>query len=207
MRRKKVKQLRNRKTRELAPNIRNARGPSHSHTSHIFCDGSCAPNPGPAASACVIYDERKLLEVRHGKFDPEGTNNSAELEALRLAFDLVNELGLTDTEVISDSKYALESIRRAVKWSINKKVKQCPNVDLILATYRSFAGVKDRVSLSLVPSHKGIEGNEIADLACNLARRKKVHDLQSLPRELIQASRPRARLKPSILESVLGSGR
>jgi ribonuclease HI len=205
MRNKRRRNLANKKLKLILPTTRKARGPSQKFKVHIFCDGSCAPNPGPAASSSVIYIERKLHDIRVGRFNPDGTNNTAELEALRLAFRSVNEMKLHEVEVISDSDYAIKSIERACKWSVKGKQKNCPNLDLILAMYSEYKTVKDRVSLALVKSHRGIEGNEIADVSSKAARIFEIGEDKSFPRSLIEAARPIQKLKPSFLESVYGT--
>ena len=57
------------------------------HTAHqfdvsIYCDGACEPNPGNAGSGIVVYRDGKLAELWYGLYNPMGTNNTAELNAL-----------------------------------------------------------------------------------------------------------------------------
>ncbi|MFT4821438.1 MAG: ribonuclease HI [Candidatus Azotimanducaceae bacterium] len=52
---------------------------------HIFCDGGCDPNPGPSGSGLVVYQAGKVIEMHYGLFSLNGTNNTAELNALHQA--------------------------------------------------------------------------------------------------------------------------
>lgn len=56
----------------------------------LDCDGGARGNPGPAASAFVVFDESGQVVYQAGKYLGEGTNNQAEYEAVWLA---VNWLG------------------------------------------------------------------------------------------------------------------
>ena len=51
----------------------------------IFTDGGCEPNPGKAASGVAVYREGQADELWYGLFNPDGTNNTAELNALHQA--------------------------------------------------------------------------------------------------------------------------
>ena len=52
---------------------------------HIFSDGACVPNPGNAGSGVSVYQSGKLIELHYGVYEPHGTNNTAELNALHQA--------------------------------------------------------------------------------------------------------------------------
>src|SRR5688500_13788734 len=48
----------------------------------IYCDGACDPNPGHAGSGIAVYRNRHVTELWFGLHHPNGTNNTAELNAL-----------------------------------------------------------------------------------------------------------------------------
>lgn len=52
----------------------------------IFTDGGCEPNPGNAGSGMAIYRDGAISELWFGLYNPRGTNNTAELNALHQAF-------------------------------------------------------------------------------------------------------------------------
>ncbi len=68
------------------------------HTAHqfdvsIYCDGACEPNPGHAGSGIVVYRAGELAQLWYGLYNPMGTNNTAELNALYHA------LRMAETEI------------------------------------------------------------------------------------------------------------
>ena len=66
------------------------------HTEHrvdvsIYCDGACDPNPGNAGSGIAVYRRGELAELWYGLYNPVGTNNTAELNALCHALRMAEE--------------------------------------------------------------------------------------------------------------------
>ncbi len=48
----------------------------------IYCDGGARGNPGPAASAFVVYDNKNNLLYEYGVTIGNATNNQAEYQAV-----------------------------------------------------------------------------------------------------------------------------
>ena len=69
----------------------------------IYTDGACEPNPGSSGSGLVVYEDDRLVSLRYGYHEPQGTNNTAELIALREAFKIAIE-------------YVERDPRRDTKW-------------------------------------------------------------------------------------------
>src|SRR6266480_2734850 len=61
---------------------RAARHTAHQFDVSIYCDGACEPNPGHAGSGIVLYRAGKLAELLFCLYNPMGTNNTAELNAI-----------------------------------------------------------------------------------------------------------------------------
>lgn len=67
----------------------------------IYCDGGSRGNPGPAASAFVVFDEKGILIYKESKYLGITTNNIAEYTAVLLATrwltkqSIVNNLQIT----------------------------------------------------------------------------------------------------------------
>lgn len=53
----------------------------------VFCDGGARGNPGPAAGAFVLKDNKGKILYQKGKFFGHATNNQAEYRAVILALD------------------------------------------------------------------------------------------------------------------------
>lgn len=150
---------------------------------HIFTDGACIPNPGVAGSGLALYRDGRLSELWYGCYEPQGTNNTAELNALHQAL-LMAEQRLAEglkVQVLSDSSYSVRAMNDwAANWKRNGWVKrdgeEIANVTLIADMYELFSGLKGKMSLVHVKGHAGIEGNELADRLSFLARIDKIAD-------------------------------
>lgn len=58
----------------------------------IYCDGGSRGNPGPGASAFVIFNESGKEIARVGKFLGNTTNNQAEYQAVIFALEFVQKM-------------------------------------------------------------------------------------------------------------------
>jgi ribonuclease HI len=135
----------------------------------IYCDGGCDPNPGKAGSGVAVYQDDQLIQLWYGVFNPNGTNNTAELNALFYSLQLAQHAtkqGLT-AQVLCDSMYSIQCLRDwAAGWEKNgwkKKTGEIKNLEIIKQGYALYNEVKDSVLLSHVKAHAGTEGNELAD--------------------------------------------
>ncbi|GAA5218193.1 ribonuclease H family protein [Corallincola platygyrae] len=141
----------------------------------IFTDGGCEPNPGKAGSGVAIYRSNRLVELWYGLFNPKGTNNTAELNALHQALRFAKKLLAKDKEVavFCDSQYAIQCITQWAKgWEKNgwqKREGVIKNLELIQSIYYLYNEVTPKVSLLHVNGHVGVEGNELADRMSILA--------------------------------------
>ena len=160
-----------------------------SHTAHrfdvsIYCDGACDPNPGNAGSGIVVYRGGKLAELWYGLYNPVGTNNTAELNALYHALRMAEEEiknGKT-VEVCSDSAYAINCIRSwAPSWEKKgwKKLGgEIKNLEIIQDCYAIYRRIEKELTLTHVAAHVGTEGNELADRMAMLAVQRKEKQLR-----------------------------
>ena len=159
------------------------------HTAHrfevsIYCDGACEPNPGHAGSGIVVYRNGKLAELWYGLYNPMGTNNTAELNALYHALRMAEtEIKCGNTvEVCSDSAYAINCVRTwAPSWE--KKGWKRPggeikNLQIIQDCYAIYRRIKKELTLTHVAGHAGTEGNELADRMAMLGAQSKEKDLR-----------------------------
>lgn len=135
----------------------------------IYCDGGCDPNPGKAGSGVAVYQDDALIQLWYGVFNPNGTNNTAELSALFYSLQLAQHAttqGLS-AQILCDSMYSIQCIRDwATGWEKNgwkKKTGEIKNLDIIKPAYALYNEIKDKVLLSHVKAHAGTEGNELAD--------------------------------------------
>src|SRR5262245_13771379 len=110
----------------------------------IYCDGACEPNPGNAGSGIVVYRAGKLAELWFGLYNPIGTNNTAELNALYHALRMAEtEIHIGKTvQVCSDSAYSINCIRAwAPSWEKQgwkKPGGEIKKLEIIQDCYESF---------------------------------------------------------------------
>jgi ribonuclease HI len=141
----------------------------------IFCDGACEPNPGKAGSGMAVYRAGVLASLWYGRYNPAGTNNTAELNALLQALMLAKlEIDADRTvQVRSDSSYGLNAV---TKWAAGWKKRgwrkaegEIKNLEIIQLLHALYLEIEDDVNLKHVSAHVGIEGNELADRMAMLA--------------------------------------
>ncbi|MCE9678967.1 ribonuclease H family protein [Shewanella sp. AS1] len=135
----------------------------------IYTDGGCEPNPGKAGSGLALYRSGQLSELWYGLFNPNGTNNSAELNALYQAL-IIAQGALEQGKIVhihSDSQYALNCVTnwaygwKAKNWT--RKTGEIANLEIIQQAHECYDQLKDKLKISHVAAHVGIEGNELAD--------------------------------------------
>jgi ribonuclease HI len=145
----------------------------------IYCDGGCEPNPGKAGSGVAVYQNDALIQLWYGIYNPNGTNNTAELNALFYSLQLAQhatQQGLS-AQILCDSMYSIQCIRDwAAGWEKNgwkKKTGEIKNLEIIKQAYVLYNEIKDKVLLSHVKAHAGTEGNELADRMTMVAVERK----------------------------------
>jgi ribonuclease HI len=158
--------------------------PSRQFNVTIYCDGACDPNPGPAGSGIVVYRAGKLAELWYGLYNPMGTNNTAELNALYHALRMAEAEIKADytVEVCSDSAYAINCVRSwAPSWEKKgwkRSGGEIKNLEIIQACYTIYRRIKRDLTLTHVAAHVGTEGNELADRMAMLGIQSKERTLR-----------------------------
>ena len=118
---------------------------------HIWTDGACTGNPGPAGIGVVVIDGKVRRE--HKEYLGHGTNNIAELTGVLRGLDMIDR---TDHPVLvyTDSSYAIGVL------SLGWKAKA--NTELV-AEIRDRLGAFDNVRFVKVSGHAGVPENERCD--------------------------------------------
>ena len=152
---------------------------------HIFSDGACDPNPGEAGSGVAVYELGLLSELWYGCYEPLGTNNTAELNALYKALEIAEKMGglSRKIQILSDSSYSINAMTKwSVVWEKNgwerKGNQELANKGLIANMYGLYKRLTGAVDLAHVKGHSGVEGNELADRLSLMAHREKVAGFQ-----------------------------
>jgi ribonuclease HI len=152
---------------------------------HIFSDGACDPNPGEAGSGVAVYELGLLSELWYGCYEPLGTNNTAELNALYKALEIAEKMGGPSRriQILSDSSYSINAMTKwSVGWEKNgwtrKGNQELANKELIASMYTLYKRLAEGVDLAHVKGHSGVEGNELADRLSLMAHREKIAGFQ-----------------------------
>jgi ribonuclease HI len=165
-------------------NERRATHTAHEFNVTIYCDGACEPNPGHAGSGIVVYRAGKLAQLWFGLYNPMGTNNTAELNALYHALRMAEaEIKTGNTvEVCSDSAYSINCVR---SWAPNWEKKgwkkpggEIKNLEIIQDCYAIYRCIGEELTLTHVAAHAGTEGNELADRMAMLGAQRKEKELR-----------------------------
>ncbi len=155
-----------------APAKASGPAPTKVHTAtaglQIYCDGACEPNPGKAGSGLAVYRDGTLVEL-WCLYNPNGTNNTAELNALHQAL-LMAETAIVagqTAQILCDSTYAINCVS---KWAAGWEKKgwrkaggEIKNLSLIQAAHAVYVRIESQVQLTHVSAHVGTQGNELAD--------------------------------------------
>ena len=141
-----------------------------------FTDGGASPNPGYCGAGtviCVPTASMKLAEVlaTEGAWDEawkglgHGTNNIAELSAIELALDILDEMEATvghkfkasALHILTDSTYA--------QGVLSGTMKAKANSDLVKQIKTKIANRSKTIPVTIhwVKGHAGVPGNERAD--------------------------------------------
>jgi ribonuclease HI len=141
-----------------------------SYDTKIYADGGCWPNPGPSGSGVAVFRNDAISELWYGKYDPAGTNNTAELLAFHYAMLMASQevaAGRT-AAIFTDSKYSIQCITQwASGWAkrgwVRGNNEPIKNLELIQASHQVYKTLDRGIAIHHVNGHVGIVGNELAD--------------------------------------------
>lgn len=136
----------------------------------VYTDGACSGNPGPcAAAACCIY-KNKVMYL--SSYLGIGTNNIAELTAVKLALDALKRKDIP-VRIHSDSTYVIGVLSKNWKAKENQA---------LIADIKAVIGQFQKVQFVKVPGHAGVPENERVDQLARdaVAARKGVREILSL---------------------------
>lgn len=122
-----------------------------SNAIHVWTDGACTGNPGPAGAGVVIVDGDQHTEV--SEFLGQGTNNIAELTAILLGLERVPDKK-RPVLVYSDSSYSIGLLSQGWKAKANVEL-----VEKLRGVCRQFSDLR----FVKVAGHAGIPLNERTD--------------------------------------------
>jgi len=84
---------------------------------NVFCDGAARGNPGSAAIAYIIKDEKGTILKQESRCIGECSNNTAEYKAIIEGLKACSSFTRQEVTVFSDSQLAIKQINGI--WRIN----------------------------------------------------------------------------------------
>ena len=124
---------------------------------HAFTDGSCEGNPGPAGCGVVLIHDGRKKEL--SVFIGEGTNNIAELTAVKLALEAIKKRELP-VALYLDSTYVIGTLTQDWKIKANHA---------LIAELRDLVRAFPALKINKVNGHANVALNERADTLARAA--------------------------------------
>ena len=117
-----------------------------------YTDGACSGNPGPAGSGMVVVFPDGARREAY-KWLGEATNNVAELTAIQMALEAVEDRE-APLEIRTDSGYSIGVLQKGWKAKANPE---------LIAAIKGELAKRSSTRLQYVPCHAGVALNERAD--------------------------------------------
>lgn len=124
---------------------------------HVYFDGACRGNPGPAAVGWVIVTSDGIA-AEGSKRIGEATNNQAEYEALIRALEAADDFGFEELLVKGDSQLIVKQVRG--EWDANDPTLREKRIEV-----RELLERFDEWSLEHVPREINDRADELANEA------------------------------------------
>ncbi len=134
--------------------------PSSDKSVHIYTDGACSGNPGPAGAGVVLIYKGNKKEI--SRYLGKATNNIAELRAIEEGLKAIANRSLP-VVVFTDSNYAYGLLTKGWKAKENRE---------LVERIRSLASTFSNLRFEKVKGHSGCAENERADQLAVAAVRK-----------------------------------
>jgi len=137
---------------------------------HLWSDGACSGNPGPAGAGTVLIfaDRRKEMSTWLG----DGTNNVAELTAVLQGITALNAPVRRKLVIHTDSQYVIGVMVRGWKARANQQ---------LVEELRGHLQGISRVVWHWVRGHEGVELNERCDALAREAIERRASSVEVLP--------------------------
>jgi ribonuclease HI len=124
---------------------------------HVYFDGACRGNPGPAAVGWVLVTADGIA-ADGGQRIGETTNNDAEYQALIRALEAARDFGVSEVDVRGDSELIVKQVRG--EWDTNE-----PTLRERRVRVRELLTEFARWSLEHVPREVNDRADELANEA------------------------------------------
>jgi ribonuclease HI len=108
---------------------------------HVFTDGACSGNPGPAGAGAVLHYNGE--ECNLFKYLGNATSNIAELSAIKMALEIIKSE--SQVRIYTDSNYCIGVLSK--NWKAKVNVELIRNIKTMLKNFKSiqFIKIKGRI--------------------------------------------------------------
>jgi len=125
---------------------------------HIWTDGSCKGNPGPAGCGVILEYGTSKREI--SKSIGHATNNIAEISAVILGFEALKCPERSDVTLHTDSQLVVGFLSGS--WKAKTNLELVKHMQFLASKLASLTVVKER-------AHSGVPQNEHCDTLASLA--------------------------------------
>lgn len=129
----------------------------------LYTDGSAQPNPGPSGCGAVMLNDKGGIVWTLSEFLGLGSNNSAELTAIRRGCERAVELKVDELVVYSDSELAVNLLTG------KKQTKKEHLLPIVLRIHEVISGYGMLVKFEWIKAHNNQKYNEMADKLADMA--------------------------------------
>lgn len=127
---------------------------------HIYADGACSGNPGPAGIGVVLFYQSHKKEL--SEYIGHGTNNIAELTAIKRALETIKDTKRDiPIRLYVDSNYVIGLFTK--NWKAKKNIELIESIKNLLIKFTNVEFIK-------VKGHSRNKGNNRADYLAVCAR-------------------------------------
>ncbi|WP_323674832.1 ribonuclease HI [Halorubellus sp. PRR65] len=128
---------------------------------HLYFDGACRGNPGPASVGWVIVTDDGIV-AEGSDIIGRATNNQAEYEALVAVLDAARDYGYDEVQIRGDSELIVKQVTG--EYGVND-----PDLREYRVTVHELLGAFDDWSISHVPREINDRADELANDALDNA--------------------------------------
>jgi ribonuclease HI len=129
---------------------------------HVYTDGACSGNPGPAGIGVLLFYNSHKKEV--SEFIGDSTNNIAELTAIRRGLETIKTTKRDiPIKIYTDSGYAIGLFTK--NWEAKKNIELVESIKYLLKKFEIIEFIK-------VKGHSNMRGNNRADYLAKEAIKK-----------------------------------
>ena len=126
----------------------------------IYVDGASRGNPGPAAIAAIIHDEKGKPIVSLARRIGTTTNNEAEYRAIIAGLQKAVSMGIREVELKSDSELVVKQING--RYKVKKATLRTHYQKVI-----QLIGSLEDFTIAYIPREQNAEADALANKALN----------------------------------------